>query len=352
MATTEWDQTFSDLPAYKKYGEFNLYDINDRDGICEKFGVTEDKANKFCKRAVNILKDLNNIDDEDRRNDRCVYFQHWFSDQVRRYYSNNDKYFSNYELSNNLFDAINYFNYNKMRGEKYRCYASRNAESVKIEKDLHDYFRNVDFINCKGKDYAACEIVYNYVNYINDLYKKRQENNLCCYLANGDVEPECSHYFSCDKKYNPKNILAELEKQMNLIRTGQSNHIIVDERVNAYNTEDGYRSSSNYGLSVFKQFKPQDFYTLNESLLRSRRLHNGLILTGMIGVFLGLILYIRSHSAKLWKKKRRAENLRSYMSDVSSNYSSATSETGSEYTPSNSGESSMYLSYQSSQSSL
>ncbi|KMZ91864.1 hypothetical protein PVMG_00737 [Plasmodium vivax Mauritania I] len=287
------DQTFSDLPAYKKYGEFNLYDINDRDGICEKFGVTEDKANKFCKRAVTILKKINDTHNDDKRNDECVYFQHWFSDQVRKNFSNNDKYFSNYELSNNLFDAINYFNYNYITDKKYRCYASRNAESVKAEKDLHDYFRNVDYINCKDKGYGACEIVYNYVNYINDLYKKRKENNLCCYLANGEVEPECSHYFSCDKSSNPEILLAELRRQMNLISSGQSNRITVNERVKAYNTEGGYPDSSSYGLSVFKQFKPQDFYTLNESLLRSRRLHNGLILTGMIGVFLGLILYIR-----------------------------------------------------------
>ncbi|KMZ87224.1 hypothetical protein PVBG_04009 [Plasmodium vivax Brazil I] len=287
------DHRFSDLPAYKKYGAFNLYSTDYNDGICEKFGITEGEANKFCKRAVSILKDLSSTHNDDERNDKCVYFQHWFSDQVRRNFSNNDKYFSNYELSNNLFDAINYFNYNNMTDKKYRCYASRNAESVKAEKDLHDYFRNVDFINCKGKSYEACKVFYNYVNYINDLYKKRQENNLCCYLANGQVEPECSHYFSCDQKYNPKNVLAELERQMDLIIKGHSNQITVDERVNAYNTEVGYPNRSISGLSVFKQFKPQDFYTLNESLLRSRRLHNGLILTGMIGVFLGLILYIR-----------------------------------------------------------
>ncbi|KMZ91862.1 hypothetical protein PVMG_00735 [Plasmodium vivax Mauritania I] len=114
--------------------------------------------------------------------------------------------------------------------------------------------------------------------------------------------------------------------------------------------EDNYMSS--YDMPVFTNFTPQDFHTLNESLLRTRRLHNGFILAGMVGVFLGLLFYIKSHSAKLWKKKRRAENIDSYMSDVDSNYSSATSETGSEYTPSDSGDSSMYLSYQSSRSTL
>ncbi|CAI7722537.1 PIR protein [Plasmodium vivax] len=349
----EWEKLLRYFPAYRKYDEFNrVTATHDAKEICEKQGIQDENAKAFCERAVTILKELHNNDNDRNRIDKCVYFQHWFSDQVRKNFSNNDKYFSNYELSNNLFDVINNVNYDEKIYTERRCYASRNAGNVKAEKDLHDYFRNFNSINCKNVSKETCERYYNYVNYINDIYKQRKENNLCCYLVGDFVEPECRHYFDCKDQYNPKYLMDRLKREIKQVEDAEnrgttwsgesSRHFAVQE--------DNYMSS--YDMPVFTNFTPQDFHTLNESLLRTRRLHNGFILAGMVGVFLGLLFYIKSHSAKLWKKKRRAENIDSYMSDVSSNYSSATSETGSEYTPSDSGDSSMYLSYQSSRSTL
>ncbi|CAI7722538.1 PIR protein [Plasmodium vivax] len=359
MATTEWDQEFKYFPAYQKYDEFNrvtaTHDAND---ICEKQWIQDGEAKDFCKRAVTILKKLHSSSyNNQNRKDECVYFQHWFSDQVRRKFSNNDKYFSNYELSNNLFDVINNVNYEEKDHPDRRCYASRNAGSVKVEKDLHDYFRNFNHINCKDGDREKCRMYYNYVNYINDIYKQRKENNLCCYLVDETVERECTHYFNCKDKYNPKHLLESLKNQIEIIERGNTYGSYQNEELSQYIAKEETKYQNPYSSVEVTSFAPQDFNILNERLLRTRKIHNGLILGVMIGVFLGLLFYIKSHSAKLWRKKRRAENINSYMSDVSSNYSSATSETGSEYTPSeytpsDSGASSMYLSYQSSRSRL
>ncbi|SCA60757.1 VIR protein [Plasmodium vivax] len=364
MATTEWeDDILRGFPAYAKYDEFNRKQVrHGENNICKEQGIEDGEAKAFCERAVTILRELHNNHDSQSRKDDCVYFQHWFSDQVRRKFSNNDKYFSNYELSNNLFDVINNVNYEEKDHPDRRCYASRNAGSVKVEKDLHDYFRNFNHINCKDGDREKCRMYYNYVNYINDIYKQRKENNLCCYLVDETVERECTHYFNCKDKYNPKHLLESLKNQIEIIERGNTHGNFRSEELNQRIASEVQNYQSSYGSHEVTSFAPQDFNILNERLLRTRKIHNGLILGVMIGVFLGLLFYIKTHSAKLWRKKRRAENINSYMSDVSSNYSSATSETGSEYTPSeytpseytpsDSGASSMYLSYQSSRSRL
>ncbi|GAB69653.1 hypothetical protein PCYB_004020, partial [Plasmodium cynomolgi strain B] len=174
MATIEWDEKLHGFPAYAKYNEFNSKDVmHESNEFCEKKWIQDEKAKKFCRQAVSILRGIHENYNYRNRNDECVYFQHWFSDQVRRYYSNNDKYFSNYDLSNYLFDAINNFNYYNMTDKNYRCYASRNARSVKVEKDLHDYFRNFKNINCKNVSKEKCSMYYDYVKYINDIYKQR-----------------------------------------------------------------------------------------------------------------------------------------------------------------------------------
>ncbi|KMZ87223.1 hypothetical protein PVBG_04008 [Plasmodium vivax Brazil I] len=288
------DREFSHLPAYQKYNEFNnklvMYEAND---ICEKQGIQDGEAKDFCKRAVTILRDLHSNRYNPNRKDDCVYFQHWFSDQVRRKFSNNDKYFSNYELSNNLFDVINNVNYEEKDHPERRCYASRNAGSVKVEKDLHDYFRNFNSINCVNKDKATCQRYYDYVKYINDIYKQRKENNLCCYLVDESVETECTHYFNCKEQYNPKHLLESLKKQIDIMERVDTHGNFRSEELNQRIASEVQNYQSSYGSHEVTSFAPQDFNILNERLLRTRKIHNGLILGVMIGVFLGLLFYIK-----------------------------------------------------------
>ncbi|GAB69438.1 CYIR protein [Plasmodium cynomolgi strain B] len=351
MANIEWDKELHDFPAYVKYNELNKVtgDTHNTKEFCDKYWILDEKAKNFCRQAITILRGITYT--HGKNSDECHYFKHWFSDQVRRYYSNNDKFFSNYDPSNYLFDAINKFN-DKVRNENYRCYASRDAENVKVEKDLYDYFQNFDSINCDNISTERCQMYYKYVNYINGLYRDRYNRYLCCYLADGSVEPRCSHYFKCDKKYIPKKLLVQLERQMNPTGSIHTEDITMDKSDDIYNNEYDYGYWRNYDMPVYNRFLPHNFRIFTESLLRSRGFHSGLIITGMIGIFLGLFFYIRFHSENLWIKRRRAENIDSYMSDIDSKSSSATSESDSESTPSISGDSTVYFSYQSSQSSL
>ncbi|GAW84542.1 variable surface protein, partial [Plasmodium gonderi] len=265
----EWEQKLKDFPAYKKYETFNRKTItNEENNPCNDLYFDNEEAEKFCKQAVEILKELPRITDDKARNEECAYFQHWFSDTVRRKFSNKDRFFSNYDLSNYLFDVINTFNYDKYNKTPNKCYASRNAEYVKIEKDLHDYFINFDSISCKGLSKKTCQMYYNYVQEILPHYKDRRDRHLCCYLANGEVETKCKNYFKCDKRYDPKKLLKNLEKEMEIIdRYGQVDKSSWDELVAKYDAEQQskYQYWYSYDPYTYDYYSPSQYSSINQS---------------------------------------------------------------------------------------
>ncbi|GAW84577.1 hypothetical protein PGO_003785 [Plasmodium gonderi] len=292
----ELDQILKDFPAHEKYENLNRKSVNNEGKYikwCNYFKTADKEAINFCKRAVTNLSDIFNTQNEGNRNDSCVYFQHWFTDHIRKNFSNNDKFFSNYDPSNYLYDVMNTVNYENKRDFNYSCFISRDARSVKVEKDLHDYFRNFHKINCKGLDKDKCQMYHRYVQYIKPLYKDRKDRHLCCYLANGEVEDRCKHYFTCDKKYDPQNLLYMLERQMNSTDNGK----IIGSAWNLFPNNQNYgmydENWNSYGSSVFASFKPNSYESINQSLFSSRKFHNGLIVFAMIGIFFGLLFYIK-----------------------------------------------------------
>ncbi|SBS94455.1 PIR Superfamily Protein [Plasmodium ovale curtisi] len=77
----------------------------------------------------------------------------------------------------------------------------------KEEKDLYEYFKYYNTIESiippEGKEKEKYK---NYLDYINDLYRRRKNDWECCDKSYG-VEPSCRHYFNCGEEYNPSNLI-------------------------------------------------------------------------------------------------------------------------------------------------
>ncbi|VVA00355.1 PIR protein, partial [Plasmodium vivax] len=164
------------------------------DNYCEKdLGSTNAEDKALCNKVSKHLKRLSGISNNDDRKHGCFYFQHWFLDQIRKKYSADNK-INNKPVSEKLFDlvATNIAKYSNM--ESCRCYNSGTPEEWKGEKDLHDYFKNYEDINCTNSNKSTCEKYVSYVTYIDKLFQNKEF--ICCDYE--DVEPVCERYIKCE----------------------------------------------------------------------------------------------------------------------------------------------------------
>ncbi|GAW84515.1 variable surface protein [Plasmodium gonderi] len=256
-----YQKILKEFPAHKKYEDFNTKSVNNEGEyikLCNHFPNSNENEVNFCKRAVTILSDIFKIGNERDRDDSCVYFQHWFTDNIREKFSNDNMYFRNYNPSNYHYYVMNNVNYENKTKFKYICLISRDEKNVKVEKDLHDYFRNFYYIKCNGVDEKKCRMYYNYVKYIIPLYKQSRDKHFCCFLANGEVEDRCKHYFICDKIYDPQNLLNVLEGQINGSAwnnyTNNQNYEVYDENRNSYGSSFLHKTINNgrFRINSFK----------------------------------------------------------------------------------------------------
>ncbi|EDL42838.1 variable surface protein Vir 12-like [Plasmodium vivax] len=312
-----------DLPANQKYKELNTdEDVEYNTDICKKHGLYWGDAQDFCDRAVSNLKKVNSISNKQRHNEECSYFQHWFYDEIRKNYKKKGWYINNTDNSNNLFDVINEFNLvDKVNTNKCNLYSNRSVEDVIEEKALHDYFKNFDRIGCDGLSEETCQMYYNYVQYINDLYKKYDNKYLCCYTTDDVVEDACKRFFKCGKRYNPQNLLVKLGGHIQQLQSQRIGNVDYgsQDNLNTYDSsEAGYLSPHNYQYNY-------DMEPEYDSTVKSHKFRNVSIITGMIGIFLGLLFYIRSNSAKHKRRRRRESNVDDNMSNFSETDSNVSS---------------------------
>ncbi|KMZ82827.1 hypothetical protein PVIIG_03642 [Plasmodium vivax India VII] len=250
-----------ELPSSKIYDELSK-DENDTtyDKYCkDKFNSNQQKTDltNLCKKiARNVKTKLSSIKEKEKNyNDRCLYFNYWTYEEIRKIYSNNANYIYNIptftiilnalqdiynEITNDevgikskaLNDQINKIikeskdgkeknpglkintlikNFKLTEDEPCLYNVVCGLGECKEMKDLFDYFKNYDYIiNCNiSTDRRKYQKYCEYVTYINELYDD-YIGECCTYFMNSAHVDRCPKFFKCDEKYNPYNLYSKL----------------------------------------------------------------------------------------------------------------------------------------------
>ncbi|SBS94027.1 PIR Superfamily Protein [Plasmodium ovale curtisi] len=218
LKENEWEEKLQDLPAYKIYNEFNREENTpDYKDFCKSLGLGDVEAERLCEKTSRILKELSSISISEEWTKRCHYFQHWFYDQIRKKFSTGDNNIARKPIANKLFRALEIINSKYSLNRHCLCYSFRKVEELKEEKDLHDYFKNHSSINCNDSDINRCEKYHDYVTYIKKSYDYFNVDEECCFFGN-NLDDTCRHYFKCENDYNPSDLLAKLNEEIEKLK--------------------------------------------------------------------------------------------------------------------------------------
>ncbi|CAI7721806.1 PIR protein [Plasmodium vivax] len=217
----KWEEKLPDLPSYKKYKELDSVKVSNG-GItfCNGLEKSNERDRYFCNKVSKLLKDLS-AEPENKRKGNCHYFRHWFHEQVsKKYYEG--KNINNKHVYGKLFDLVSEAVSKDPKLEPCRCYYSETNEGWKEEKDLHDYFKNFEYIKSNACNKKNCAEYLKYINYVNNLYMKYYDGYKAC-CEYDTIEPHCEPYFTCDEKYDPSALLPILKSAQEKSRRGEDN---------------------------------------------------------------------------------------------------------------------------------
>ncbi|KNA02003.1 hypothetical protein PVNG_04426, partial [Plasmodium vivax North Korean] len=252
---------FKELPSNKIYDELNKEIENtgtSSTSRCDNLDFKSDNVKSLCKKIERNLKDLstNNKLKNESHNDRCLYFNYWVHEELRKMFNGKTKddyhnktdidklYAGWYRISDGLMKGDVNENYVKIKSKYSKNNnntsqgtgninnssgnnghpISQNFYSVKDfskhkgcfynsdctfydcddMKALYDYFKNHDTIENKisTKKVEECNVYQEYVNYIKPIYDKYKDD--CCNYGFCD-------YFNCNDKYDPNELLYKLK---------------------------------------------------------------------------------------------------------------------------------------------
>lgn len=213
---------------------------NADDDYCKDVGTEGTELRNLCKKIVNNLKKLSNIDKMKKKThrDRCLYFNYWTYYELKKIISHSTKIFHdilgdkkileverkiNNELRITQIDNIKQYDDNHAKDLLLRSlnsyyglssykpcfyYIDCTFDECREMKDLFDYFKSYDNIQSTistGK--YDCTKYMQYIHYISELYEKyRYEHNYDCCLWG-----KCDNYFNCDNKFIPQKLYSNLK---------------------------------------------------------------------------------------------------------------------------------------------
>ncbi|GAW79406.1 variable surface protein [Plasmodium gonderi] len=213
----DWEKSLLDFPSHKKYEELDNVDITDSHNYCiSNLGDGDEEDKRLCNKIVINLKLLKNEKDKDKQKRDCYYFQHWFHDQIKKkYYIGTNTHMNNY-AAGKLFDLVSSVVPGYNIDKACNVYYLGDAKGWKEERDIHDYFENLEYIKCSNFDKSRCEAYVNYVTYIDNLYQKKIHR--CCDEKETYFFP-CNSSIKCGDEYNPKILLEKLKKDLESMDT-------------------------------------------------------------------------------------------------------------------------------------
>ncbi|CAI7718602.1 PIR protein [Plasmodium vivax] len=232
--TTDGDTTGNDkyenisknLSFYEYYNTLNnSNNLNGyTDEYCSKVERLKDKYPwicKLCRLFSKNLIDISKLEDEQKRKEKCFYFQYWIYDQIRKKLSGKNNYEPDVVLT--LLDVALNINFNLRNNHCTMIYdSSISMEGWKEMKELHDYFEGYDNIKSyRPSDGDGEKLLCEYLTHINELYEKHiKESCVCIRKPNFFCLEKFPHYFKCDKKYYPNALLSSFK--CNMEETSQS----------------------------------------------------------------------------------------------------------------------------------
>ncbi|SBT54110.1 PIR Superfamily Protein [Plasmodium ovale wallikeri] len=207
----DWEKTLSPLTSYQVYEKFN--NSSTFPGVCtyctnmSSFERKYHGITKFCcemeKNLINLNKILGNIQD---RTERCRYFNFWFYYQIWKRFTSTQIITYSGSLINRLTYAWGDINKKLQLNEcSYFYHDNISLDKWKEMKDLHDFFKNYNFIETNILTFNdKCQSYKNYIEYNDRLYKKYHTE--CCISKKNNKE----NYFNCDTQFNPGTLLSKL----------------------------------------------------------------------------------------------------------------------------------------------
>ncbi|GAW82741.1 variable surface protein [Plasmodium gonderi] len=216
IENNKYETILKDLPFYVYYSTLNknnyLEGYNDKYcGKVERLSHTYPWICKLCKMISKNLHDISKSDDEEERKKKCLYFNYWIYDQIRKKFNH-----KNYDLDVvlTLLDVVVSNNRDLQNNYCNMIYdSSISMEEWKEMKELHDYFKGYENI----KSYVTSDVIKQkhyceYITYINEIYKRHLKDSCVC-ISNPSFFcfEKFPDYFKCDKTYYPNNLLTKFK---------------------------------------------------------------------------------------------------------------------------------------------
>ncbi|SBT74015.1 Plasmodium vivax Vir protein, putative [Plasmodium ovale] len=177
---------------------------------CKKLKNSGEDDKKLCTKVEKSLKNLSTKLSTTSENYRCGYFTYWLYDEVRKMYGNGHSKIGEVDDILTIFNAG--YEINKTLGKDacyydYKDYYTFN--DLKEMKNLHDYFRNFDYIvNCKNSgSMDNCKKYCRYVSYVYGIYKNNIQRCCNCFYDSHKCTDMCKDYFNCQEMYYPNDLL-------------------------------------------------------------------------------------------------------------------------------------------------
>ncbi|GAW79590.1 variable surface protein [Plasmodium gonderi] len=201
------EKLLPELPSYIKYHELdNVLVGNEDESFCNDLATDNEEVKTHCKRIATNLRALSKSVGSERT-DNCYYFQNWFFEHLWKKINTQGEIY-NQNVVKKLYAVVEMINRTDFRQIPCTCIQTYNLKEAMEEKDLHDYFKNYNYIITNMSDKNKCENYINYINYIENLYNEDQD--YCCGL--GYLYQDCIHYFKCEEHYRPSNLLSKLRE--------------------------------------------------------------------------------------------------------------------------------------------
>ncbi|GAW79408.1 variable surface protein [Plasmodium gonderi] len=205
------DEVLNGLTSDRIYVDFNSDEnISNYGKFIDNARITN-KCPEFDTICKKFARNLDNIlfkKHEEKTMNYCILLKYWMYNEIKKKCKNDYK---DIELIP-FVEKLKNMQYNVKNGEeiKFECYDNYDdyMGNWEEEKDLYEYFINFDGIS-KNIKTRGNENKYNdFLNHIKVLYKRKKDEECCCHV---NYHHLCDHYFNCDSKYDPGELLSILK---------------------------------------------------------------------------------------------------------------------------------------------
>ncbi|VUZ93693.1 PIR protein [Plasmodium vivax] len=211
----EWETLFKDFPAQKQYKIFEeSSNICYNRSYCDDLNIPDPTKKRelinLCKKIACRYTNLPYIvRSEKKYSDRCSYFIHWAQDVIRKHFKVDLASNYYYHFIFKLIDVAREISWEDLKSPPCQRLFDSDFKHWEVEKDIHDYFKNVDTLSKKiDTDVDKRNSYLEYLTYIKGLY----ENNYseCCDPYDISYS-NCPNYFVCNPKFHPNELIAKIK---------------------------------------------------------------------------------------------------------------------------------------------